>query len=291
MTGFGRSEAADADRRITVELKSVNNRFLDLNIRMPRILNALEAEVRAELKQYMKRGKVDIFISCDDLSRAQTKVMYHQEVAAEYVKNLKQMAEDFGLPAEIRLNQLAGFPDVLTVDDETPDAESFWPMLKTAIDQACTQFAAARAREGAFLQQDLLSKLDEMQGHVAFITERSPQIIEEYKNGLREKVQQLLGDVKVDEARLLSEVTIFADKVCVDEELVRLSSHIEAVRATLEKGDDKDGIGRRLDFLVQEMNRESNTILSKSTDMEVSNRGVELKTLVEKIREQIQNIE
>jgi uncharacterized protein (TIGR00255 family) len=163
--------------------------------------------------------------------------------------------------------------------------------LKKALDEACEQFAAARSREGEFLKEDLNKKLDIMQQDVEFITLRSPQIIEEYKTSLREKIAALLEDTQIDENRLAMEVTIFADKICVDEELVRLRSHIEAVRSALEEGDDENGIGRKLDFLAQEMNREANTTLSKSTDIAVSDKAIELKTTIEKIREQIQNIE
>jgi uncharacterized protein (TIGR00255 family) len=198
---------------------------------------------------------------------------------------------DFGIDNDIRVSSLSKYPDVFSMEDAELDEEEMWSILKKAVDGAGEEFAAARAREGQFLKEDLTQKLSGMMDSVEFITERSPIIIEEYRTRLRDKVKELLEDKAVDENRLIMEVTLYADKVSVDEELVRLRSHIKAMKDELEKGDDKDGIGRKLDFLAQEMNRESNTILSKSTDLEISDRGIMLKTDVEKVREQIQNIE
>lgn len=291
MTGFGRSEITEGQKKVIVELKSVNNRYLDLNIKMPKKFNAFEANIRSELKKYMKRGKVDVFISYEDFSESDKKIMYNKAIAEEYMIYLRQMAVDFGLDNDIRISSLSKFPEVFTMEEEELDEDEIWSILSKALNAAGEQFAAARAREGEFLQKDLLDKLDEMLGDVDFITERSPKIIDEYKAKLHEKIKDLLEDKQVDEGRLLMEVTLYADKICVDEELVRLRSHVQATRQTIEKGDDKDGIGRKLDFLAQEMNREANTILSKSTDLEISDRGISLKTSIEKIREQIQNLE
>lgn len=291
MTGFGRSEITEGDKKITVELKSVNNRYLDLNIKMPKKFNAFEADIRSELKKYMKRGKVDVFISYDNFAQTDSKVKYNKEIAKEYLTYLRQMAVDFGLDDDIRISSLSKYPEVLTMEDVEIDEDEIWNILKKAINEAAQQFADARTTEGEFLKKDLFEKLDEMKESVDFITERSPIIIDEYKAKLREKVYDLLEDKQVDENRLVMEVTLFADKICVDEELVRLNSHIKQTREILEKGDDKEGIGRKLDFMAQEMNREANTILSKSTDLEISNRGIILKTDIEKVREQIQNIE
>ncbi len=291
MTGFGRSEITEGQKKVIVELKSVNNRYLDLNIKMPKKFNAFEANIRSELKKYMKRGKVDVFISYEDFSESDKKIMYNKAIAEEYMVYLRQMAVDFGLDNDIRISSLSKFPEVFTMEEEELDEDEIWSILSKALNAAGEQFATARAREGEFLQKDLLDKLDEMLGDVEFITERSPKIIDEYKAKLHEKIKDLLEDKQVDEGRLLMEVTLYADKICVDEELVRLRSHVQATRQTIEKGDDKDGIGRKLDFLAQEMNREANTILSKSTDLEISDRGISLKTSIEKIREQIQNLE
>ncbi len=291
MTGFGRSEITEGDKKITVELKSVNNRYLDLNIKMPKKFNAFEADIRSELKKYMKRGKVDVFISYDNFAQTDSKVKYNKEIAKEYLTYLRQMAVDFGLDDDVRISSLSKYPEVLTMEDVEIDEDEIWNILKKAINEAAQQFADARTKEGEFLKKDLFEKLDEMKESVDFITERSPIIIDEYKAKLREKVYDLLEDKQVDENRLVMEVTLFADKICVDEELVRLNSHIKQTREILEKGDDNEGIGRKLDFMAQEMNREANTILSKSTDLEISNRGIILKTDIEKVREQIQNIE
>ena len=291
MTGFGRSEVTEGQRKYIVELKSVNNRYLDINIKMPKKFNAFESAIRTELKNYMKRGKVDVFISYEDFSESDSRVKYNKAKAEEYFTYLKQMASDFGLDNDIRISALSKFPEVFTMEEEELDEVEVWSGLKKAINEAGKQFLDSRIKEGEFLSADLTQKLDGMYENVEYITERSPEIIQEYKQKLREKIADLLEDKQVDENRLAMEVTIFADKVCVDEELTRLRSHIMATKETLQVGDDKDGIGRKLDFLAQEMNREANTILSKSTDLKISDRGIALKTDIEKVREQIQNIE
>ncbi len=288
MTGFGRCELTEGNRRFTVEMKSVNHRYLDVNIKMPKKLNFFESSIRNELKNYMQRGKVDLFITYEDFSETTGYVKYNKDIAAEYLDYLKQMSEEFGLENDIRVSTLSRYPDVFTMEEQEDDEEEIWKELDRALKQAAEAFVETRIKEGENLKQDLLEKLDGMLAHVDFITERSPQIIAEYKQKLYDKVQDLLKDAQVDENRLLTEVTIFADKVCVDEELVRLRSHIEATRSALIAG---GSIGRKLDFIAQEMNREANTILSKTTDIEVSNRAIELKTEIEKVREQIQNIE
>lgn len=288
MTGFGRSELSDEKRKITFEMKSVNHRYLDVNIKMPKKMNFFEAAIRNELKNYIQRGKVDIFINFEDFSENNVSVRYNRDIAEEYLRYLNQMAEDFGLENDIRVSSLSRYPEVFTMEDQSPDEEEIWKLLKKAIDTASEEFVETRKNEGGNLKNDLLVKLEEMLGHVAFIEERSPRIIDEYKQKLKEKVEEMLQGVQMDENRLITEVTIFADKVCVDEELVRLRSHIEATRKILTEG---GSVGRKLDFIAQEMNREANTILSKTTDLESSERAIELKTEIEKVREQIQNIE
>lgn len=288
MTGFGRCEIAEADRKITVEMKSVNHRYLDVTIKMPKKLNFFEAAIRTELKNYMQRGKVDLFITYEDFTESNVCVKYNKELAAEYMQYFDRMAEDFSLDNDIRVSTLARFPEILTMEEQTVDEEQLWQLLDKALKGAAENFVETRIREGENLRNDLIAKLEVMLAHVDFITERSPEIIEEYKEKLTKKVEELLSDKQVDESRLLMEVTIFADKVCVDEELVRLRSHITATRDALLAG---GSIGRKLDFIAQEMNREANTILSKSSDLEISNRAIELKTEIEKVREQIQNIE
>lgn len=288
MTGFGRSEVAQGERKITVEMKSVNHRYLDVTIKMPKKLNFFEAAIRNELKNYIQRGKVDIFITYEDLTESNVCVKYNRELAAEYMKYLEQMAEDFGLDNDIRVSTLSRYPEVFSMEEQTTDEEELWQLLGDAVRKAAEKFVETRVKEGEHLRDDLIGKLDDMLAHVDYITERSPQIIAEYRQKLEEKVRELIGDSAVDENRLLTEVTIFADKVCVDEELVRLRSHIATTRENLVQG---GSIGRKLDFIAQEMNREANTILSKANDLEISNRAIELKTEIEKVREQIQNIE
>ncbi len=288
MTGFGRCEIEESNRKVTVEMKSVNHRYLDTNIKMPKKLNFFETSIRNLLKNYIQRGKVDIFISYEDFSENNICIKYNKEVAREYMNYLNQMAQDFSLENDIRISALSRYPEVFSMEEQTQDEEEIWKTLEKAIKGAAEGFVETRIIEGEHLKEDLVGKLNTMLEHVDFISDKAPVIIAEYKNKLEEKVKELLGDTKVDENRLLTEVTIFADKVCVDEEIVRLKSHIETTRNTLIEG---GSIGRKLDFIAQEMNREANTILSKASDLEISNRAIELKTEIEKVREQIQNIE
>lgn len=288
MTGFGRCEASEAERKVTVEMKSVNHRYLDVNIKMPKKLNFFEAAIRSELKNYIQRGKVDIFITYEDFTENNVCIKYNKDIAAEYMEYLKQMSEDFGLDNDIKVSKLSRYPEVLSMEEQTIDEEEIWKVLGKAVQGAAEGFVETRIKEGENLKEDLIAKLDGMLEHVEFITQRSPQLVEEYRAKLKERVHELLDEAQIDENRLLMEVTIFADKVCVDEELVRLHSHIETTRQTLLEG---GSIGRKLDFIAQEMNREANTILSKANDLEISSRAIELKTQIEKVREQIQNIE
>ena len=288
MTGFGRCEIAENNRKFTVEMKSVNHRYLDVNIKMPKKLNYFESAIRTELKNYISRGKVDVFITYEDYTENNASIRYNRELAAEYMKYLRQMQEDFGLDDDIRVSALSRYPEVFTMEEQNTDEEELWKELQKAVRGAAEGFVQTRITEGKHLRDDLIEKLDGMLKMVDFISERSPQIVQEYRQKLEEKVKDLLGDAQVDENRLLTEVTIFADKVCVDEELVRLRSHIETTKKTLQEG---GSIGRKLDFIAQEMNREANTTLSKSGDLEITNCAIELKTEIEKVREQIQNIE
>lgn len=288
MTGFGRCEITENERKFTVEMKSVNHRYLDVNIKMPKKLNFFESAIRGELKNYISRGKVDVFITYEDFTENNTTIRYNKEIATEYLKYLREMSEDFGLDNDIRVSTLSRYPEVFSMEEQTMDEEELWKGLQKAIKGAAENFVQTRIVEGENLRNDLIQKLDNMLGLVDFISERSPQIIKEYREKLMTKIQDILGSVQVDENRLLTEVTIFADKVCVDEELVRLRSHIETTKKTLLEG---GSIGRKLDFIAQEMNREANTTLSKSNDLDISNCAIELKTEIEKVREQIQNIE
>lgn len=288
MTGFGRCEVEKDSRKFTVELKSVNHRYLDVNIRMPKKLNFFETAIRNLLKSYANRGKVDIFITYEDLSQTQVAVKYNAVLAGEYLKYLKQMEEEFGLENDVRVSTLSRYPEVLTMEEQTEDEEELWSGLKEALEGAFTQFVQTRQTEGENLKKDILSKLDHLDELTACIEERSPQIVSEYRIRLEEKMKELLADTQIEENRIAAEVILFADKICTDEEVVRLKSHVSHMRSTL---DEKDEIGRKLDFIAQEMNREANTILSKANDIVVSDYAISLKTEIEKIREQIQNIE
>ena len=288
MTGFGRCEVQKDSRKFTVELKGVNHRYLDVNIRMPKKLNFFETAIRALLKSYVSRGKVDIFITYEDSSQAQVSVKYNATLAAEYLRYLKQMEEEFGLENDVRVSTLSRYPEVFTMEEQAEDETELWNGLKVALEGAFAQFVETRTTEGENLKKDILEKLAVLEEQVAYVEERSPQIVAEYRAKLEEKVHELLADTQIEDSRIAAEVILFADKICTDEEVVRLKSHIQHMRNTLE---EKEGIGRKLDFIAQEMNREANTILSKANDLEVSNHAISLKTEIEKIREQIQNIE
>ena len=289
MTGFGRCELSDGERKFTVEMKGVNHRYLDVNIRMPKKLNFFETSIRSLLKQSVSRGKVDIFITYEDLSEGQAVLKYNASLAREYMESLKEMEEQFGLENDVRVSTLSRYPEVLTMEEQALDEEEIWNCLKKAMERAISQFVETRTMEGENLRRDIIEKLDGMAELVEFIEVRSPQIIAEYREKLEEKVREHLADTQIDDSRIAAEVVIFADKICTDEEVVRLKSHISHMKDVLLS--DEAGIGRKLDFIAQEMNREANTILSKANDLEVSNKGIDLKTEIEKVREQIQNIE
>lgn len=288
MTGFGRKEISDKKRKITVEMKAVNHRYLDMNIKMPKKLSFFEASIRNLLKEYIQRGKVDIYITYEDYTENNFSLKYNKEMAAAYMGYLKEMASDFSLEDDIRVSTLSRYPEVFSLEEVDLDEEGIWSDLETAVRGAAEAFVTSRITEGDNLKADLIDKLDGMLKHVDYITERAPEIIAEYRAKITEKVKEMLSDAQIDEARVLTEVTLFADRVCVDEELVRLRSHIETTKATLNEG---GSVGRKLDFIAQEMNREANTILSKSNDLKTSDRAIDLKTDIEKVREQIQNIE
>ena len=288
MTGFGRCEAVTDECKISVEIKAVNHRYLDLSIKMPKKFNYFEAAMRTLLKDYLQRGKVDVFITYEDYTEDQVSLKYNSTLAAEYMKNFEKMAEQFGLEDDVTVSMLSRCPEVLTMEQVPEDEEHMWAMLQEVLKGAAENFVETRLREGENLKNDLIGKLDHMLSMVDFIEERSPKILEEYRQRLGDKVRELLQNSTIDESRILTEVTVFADKICVDEETVRLRSHIEGMKKELLAG---GSVGRKLDFIAQEMNRESNTILSKSNDLEISDQGILLKTEIEKVREQIQNIE
>ena len=289
MTGFGRCEVTEGERKFTVEMKGVNHRYLDVNIRMPKKLNFFETAIRNQMKKSIQRGKVDLFITYEDLSESQVSLKYNETLAAEYLSYFKKMEEKFSLENDIRVSKLSRCPEVLTMEEQVMDEEELWKGLEKALDGAIAQFVETRTLEGENLKKDIIAKLDGLLEVVAYIEERSPQILAEYREKLENKVKELLADTQLDEGRIAAEVVVFADKICTDEEVVRLRSHIVHMKETLQS--DEAGIGRKLDFIAQEMNREANTILSKANDLKVSNAGISLKTEIEKVREQIQNIE
>lgn len=289
MTGFGRCEVCEGKRRFVVEMKGVNHRYLDVNIRMPKKLNFFETAIRNLLKKSVLRGKVDIFITFEDLSESQVSLKYNEALAEEYVSYFARMQEKFGIENDVCVSVLSRCPEVLTMEEQAVDEEELWNELKKALDGAIEQFVETRRIEGENLRNDLIEKLDGMLKLADYIEERGPQILAEYRQKLEMKVQELLQDTQMEEGRIAAEVVMFADKICTDEEVVRLRSHISHMKETLQS--DENGIGRKLDFIAQEMNREANTILSKANDLATSNAGINLKTEIEKVREQIQNIE
>ncbi len=288
MTGFGRCEVADDQWKMTVEIKAVNHRYLDVSVKMPKKLSIFESAIRTVMKEYMERGKVDVFVSYEDLTQAGMSLRYNEALAAQYLDYFRQMADTFHLENDIRVSALSRYPEVLVMEEEDTDEKQLWSVLERAVRGACERFVDARIREGEQLRTDLIEKLDRMNGYVDYIEERSPQIISDYQTRLRAKIADLLQDTQIDESRIAAEVTLFADKVCVDEEMVRLRSHVKGMKDVLISG---GAVGRKLDFIAQEMNREANTILSKSNDLSISDTGISLKTDIEKVREQIQNIE
>ncbi|MCD8010879.1 MAG: YicC family protein [Lachnospiraceae bacterium] len=290
MTGFGRYEASDDTHKILVEIKAVNHRYLDFNIKMPKKFCIFESRIRRVMKEYAVRGKLDVFISCEDFTDSQMCIRYNRSLAGEYMQYFREMHEEFGIEDDITVSRLASFPDVLVMEHQEEDEESLWPLLEEAVRGAGENFAAQRSREGEQLREDILAKLTGMEELVSQVERCSPQVVDEYRKRLEEKVRELLDTTEIDEARLMTEVAIFADKTCVDEETVRLRSHITGMQNTL-SGEGDESVGRKLDFLAQEMNREANTILSKCNNMDISSTAIQIKTEIEKIREQVQNIE
>ncbi|EET61774.1 TIGR00255 family protein [Marvinbryantia formatexigens DSM 14469] len=288
MTGFGRGEYQQGERKFTVEMKAVNHRYFDVSIKMPKKLSFFESAIRGYLKNDIQRGKVDVFISYEDMTERNVSLKYNEGIAAEYLKYFRKMAETFHLEDDIRVSMLGRCPEVLTMEEQVVDEKELWEILEGALQGASQQFAESRIREGEALKNDLMEKLDGMKRDVEAVESRFPQIVAAYREKLTDKVHELLGDTQVEESRIAAEVVLFADKICTDEETVRLKSHIDSMRAELERG---GSVGRKLDFIAQEMNREANTILSKANDLETSNLAINLKTEIEKVREQIQNIE
>jgi len=288
MTGFGRFESETPERKISVEMKAVNHRYCEISLKMPKKLNFFESAIRNLLKNYISRGKVDIFIIYEDFTEGKELVKYNEDLAKSYFELIKKMGSQFEIDGNISASQLARFPDVFTIEEQQIDENEMWSFIENAIKNAAENFVKTRIAEGEHLKNDLIGKLDGMISMIDFIEERSPQVVDEYRNRLYAKVEELLGNTNMDQGILATEITVFADKICVDEETVRLRAHINNMKNTL---NEAENVGRKLDFIAQEMNREANTILSKSSDLDITNTAINLKTDIEKVREQIQNIE
>ncbi len=288
MTGFGRYEAVTEERKVVVEMKAVNHRYCDISIRLPKKLNFLEAAIRNTIKQYINRGKVDVFITYEDYTEGEACIKYNKSMASEYLKYLNKISEDFGITNDVTNVNLSRYPEVFVLEEQSIDEEKLWSHVKEAVEKACLGMIETREQEGKNLKKNILEKLNFVYDNTCAVEEKAPLLVSNYRDKLYAKVQEILEDTKIDDSVVATEVTIYADKICVDEETVRLKSHVKAMRNTL---DLDESIGRKLDFITQEMNREANTILSKADDMEITNIAIDLKTEIEKIREQIQNIE
>ncbi|MBQ6555703.1 MAG: YicC family protein [Firmicutes bacterium] len=288
MTGYGRGEALRHDRKFVAEIKSVNHRYNEVTVKMPRAMIMYEDAVKKLIGKKVFRGKTDVFISFESFSDSDVSIEFNRPLADAYVKALGEINERYKLDSQIRLDLIAKFPDVITVDKTVADDNGeIWECLEAALTEAVDNFVAMRTTEGEALKKDILEKLAGIKATVEKIEKRAPMVAEDYRQRLIAKLNEY-AELNVDEARIITEVTIFADKACIDEEITRLFSHIEQMKSIV---CETAAVGRKLDFLVQEMNREVNTIGSKSNDLEITNYAVELKSEIEKIREQIQNIE
>ena len=288
MTGYGKGFAENSEARVTIEMKSVNHRYLDLSIKLPKKLNFLESSIRNKISESIFRGKVDVYITLNEHSDACYQVSINDAMAQKYLDSISAMASKLGVDNDMKASNIVRLPDVIELEETDSDEDSLKELVFEALSQCVEQFVQSRITEGQRLEKDLIAKMDEMIVLVDKLEKRSPIIIEEYRNRITAKIHELLEDTKIDESRIAQEVTMYADKVCIDEEMVRLKSHVAETRSVFDL--DKE-VGRKLDFLAQELNREANTILSKSTDVEIADIGITLKTLIEKVREQIQNIE
>lgn len=288
MTGFGKASEHNESHKIDIELKSVNHRYLDLSIKMPKRFNEFEADIRNELKKHIQRGKVDLYITYEAYESGAKKLRYNSYAVAEYMEYAKQIEQEFGLCNDLRISSMLRLPEVITAEEGGIDTEQYRKLLLEVLGAASEKFVEARRAEGENLKADMLVKLEEISYNLALIEARAPEMIREYEERLKSRLEELLSDKVFDENRVLTEVALFADRTAIDEEIVRLKSHIDAAKKELQKG---GAVGRKLDFIAQEMNRESNTILSKATGADISEKAISIKTDIEKLREQIQNIE
>ena len=288
MTGFGRGHKVLNGRDITVEIRAVNHRYYEFSARLPRSLGYIEDKLKSMLQGRISRGKVEVSVLVCNVAAADEKITINKEIVRDYVEALRSVKEEFGLQDDLSLSNILRIPDAFTVVKEETDEEQLWEDIKSAAEEALEHFIAMREAEGERMKQDVMSRLDRIEQWVGVVEQRSPMIVEEYRKRLYDKMCEVLESTSIDENRILMEAGIFSEKTAVDEETVRLRSHIAQFRTMLESGEP---VGRKLDFLVQEMNRETNTIGSKVQDIEVTKIVVDQKSEIEKIREQIQNIE
>ena len=288
MTGFGRAQASVEGYNITVEIRSVNNRYFDFYAKMPRAFSFLEEKVKSLLSTEISRGKVECSLQIETTADESVIVSVNEPLAVGYVKAIEELAEKFQVKNDLTALSLARFSDILSITKAPVDEEDLWNKVQGAVKEALAEFIKMREIEGEKLKADVLSRADLIIDNVAYIEERSPETVKAYSEKLLERMKTVLGDTQVDEARILTEAAIYADKVAVAEETVRLRSHIDQLHSML---DSNEAVGRKLDFLVQEINREANTIGSKAQDVDIARRVIDIKAEVEKIREQIQNIE
>ncbi|MCD8390779.1 MAG: YicC family protein [Firmicutes bacterium] len=288
MTGYGRREQIVNGKKIMAEIKSVNHRYADYNIKIPRHMGFLEDNIRKFVSERAVRGKIDIYVSVENYSESDKNLYLNEELAADYIKTLETLRDKFGLKDDISVMSVARYTDIFKVEQKQEDSEEVWQSVKAVLAPAVDDFLAMRSREGERIENDLRQRIEYMRSLALKVDERSPQTVEEYKSKLYTKIKEVLDDRSIDEARVLTEVAIFADKVAVNEETVRLASHFDEFERILTSGEPA---GRQLDFLIQEINRETNTIGSKASDVEIAKIVVELKGEIEKLREQVQNIE
>jgi len=288
MTGFGRNELQTSGRMVTVEIRSVNHRYFEFNSRVPRSYGFLEEKLKSFLQSMISRGKLDVYVSIESLEQADVVVMVNHSLAAGYVKALSELSERYSLENNLSANMVSRYPDVLSVRKSAPDEEEIWADVKSCLQTAAEAFVKMREIEGARLKEDILSRCEYILKQVDVIEQRSPQTVKEYQEKLLTRLSEVLADTHIEEQRILTEAAIFADKVAVAEETVRLRSHIVQLGEML---DSNASVGRKLDFIVQEINRETNTIGSKCQNIDITRIVVDIKSEIEKIREQIQNIE
>ena len=288
MTGFGRAQQILDGMSISVEIKSVNHRYFDFSSRVPRVYGFLEEKLKSYIQTRVARGKIECFVQIEALEIEDCEVSINHSLASGYIAALKELCERYELRDDITVGSVARNHDIFSVHKSEADEERIWNAVKSVADSALKSFVSMREREGEKLKADILSRCDTILGHVSYIEERSPETVAEYNNKLIERIKSVLEDVQVDEQRILTEAAIYADKVAVAEETVRLRSHISQLRDILESD---ESVGRKLDFIVQEINREVNTIGSKAQDLNITKIVVDMKSEIEKIREQIQNVE